>query len=155
MSALTFVVMVTVPNVVLPPKTVEGAIDRVFNASPGVSVKFADTETPALVAVTVRTATAETAEVVTLKLIEGEPGGTVTLGGTVMTELFELRATLTPPAGAGAFIVTVPNVPMPPTTVEGLKASAVGTIGLIVICAVATELERPSREALYVKLSLP
>ena len=63
-----------------------------------------------------------TAFVVTVKVAEFEPAGTVTLGGTVATAVFALLSVTTaPPLGAGLVRVAVPTDVLPPTTAVGLK----------------------------------
>ena len=58
--------------------------------------------TPVRVAEMVTVVLATTFEVVTIKVAEGAPAGTVTLPGTVATDgLLLIRLTTTPPAGAG------------------------------------------------------
>jgi len=53
------------------------------------------------------------------------PAGTMTVAGTVAMAVLLLESvTILPPAGAGAFKLTVPAEDDPPTTVEGLKLSA-------------------------------
>ncbi len=59
---------------------------------------------------------------------EVAPGATLAVAAREATALFELvRATVTPPAGAGAFSVTVSftTVDEPPTTVVGATDAAV------------------------------
>ena len=51
------------------------------------------------------------------------PLDTVTLTGTVATDLLLDKETTTPPVGAGALSVTVPIDGLPPTTVVGLSVS--------------------------------
>jgi hypothetical protein len=65
-----------------------------------------------------------TATVVTVKVVDVWPCGTVTLPGTFATEVFKLEsATAAPPVGAGSVIVTVPVDESPPVTVAGLKVT--------------------------------
>jgi hypothetical protein len=62
-----------------------------------------------------------TANVVTAKLAEVCPPGTLTIPGTVATdELFVARVTEIPPPGAGELRNTVPVAFVPPGTVVGL-----------------------------------
>ena len=65
------------------------------------------------------------------------PGDTVTLDGTVATEVLLLEsATATPPAGAGPLRVTVPVDDVPPVALDGFNVSEVRTGGSTVIEAV-------------------
>ena len=65
-----------------------------------------------------------TARVVTTKVVEVAPSGTVADPGTVATAEFRLvRPMLAPPAGAGASRVIVPNDGTPCTTVVALRAT--------------------------------
>ena len=73
-----------------------------------------------------------TALVLRLKLALVPPAGTVTLEGTVAAGLLLESATCAPPAGAGAFSVTVPVEELPPVTLAGLRASE-ETIGGITV----------------------
>ena len=60
---------------------------------------------------------AETVFVLTVKLAEDAPAGTVTLEGTETTLVFPLESETTePPEGAAAVNATVPTVEFPPTT---------------------------------------
>lgn len=82
------------------------------------------------VAVMVTLTGAVTGEVITLKLAVVEPAGTVTLAGTVATELLLKSATVKgitvePAAGtAGPVSVTVPVTAVLPVTEEGFRDTA-------------------------------
>ena len=75
---------------------------------------------------------AATALVVTLKPALVPPAGTVTLAGTTAAGSLVESVTCAPPAGAGAFSVTVPAEGFPPVTLAGLRASE-ETIGGITV----------------------
>ena len=79
------------------------------------------TDVLALVAVTVTEVNAATSVVVTVNVIVFVPASTVTLAGTGNAALLLDRLTTVPPTGAFAFSVTVPVVPPPQMTVDGLK----------------------------------
>src|SRR2546422_9665250 len=64
-----------------------------------------------------------TALVLRLKLALVPPGETVTLAGTTAAGLLLESVTCAPPAGAGAFSVTVPVEGLPPVTLVGLTVS--------------------------------
>src|SRR6267143_172197 len=76
---------------------------------------------------------AATALVLRLKLALVPPAGTVTLEGTVAALVLLLESvTCPPPAGAGAFSVTVPVEELPPVTLARLTVSD-ETIGGITV----------------------
>jgi hypothetical protein len=65
-----------------------------------------------------------TATELTVKVALVLPLGTVTLAGTVATELLlPVRVTTAPPAGAGPLSKTVPCEVVPPVTLAGLKVN--------------------------------
>ena len=70
--------------------------------------------------------------VFTVKVALVAPAGTVTLEGTTAAGLLLESVTCAPPAGAGAFSVTVPAEGLPPVTLAGLSASE-ETIGGITV----------------------
>jgi hypothetical protein len=85
----------------------------------------------------------ELEEVTTAVVIENvavvEPAGTVTLAGTVATEVRLLESVTTiPPAGAGPVNVTVPVDGLPPCTLLGLRVrdDIVGALTVKVACRV-------------------
>jgi len=76
-------------------------------------------------------------EVVTVKVADFRPAGTVTQAGTTAFALFEERLTFEPPAGATAYRVTVPVDDCPPTTVLGENVSETSVAGLMMSVAVS------------------
>ena len=86
--------------------------------------------------VDVLTATVETVNVALVA-----PPFTVTLMGTVATEVLLLeRETVAPDAGAGPFNVRVPADVLPPVTEAGLNATDLGSGGFTVSTAEAVAL---------------
>jgi hypothetical protein len=76
---------------------------------------------------------ADTADVVTVKVRLVLPAATVTLAGTVATDVLLLDSeTTVPPDGAALVSVTVPCELPPPVTLAGLNESAesVGALGV-------------------------
>lgn len=62
--------------------------------------------------------------VATWKATVAEPAGTLTLEGTVATELLLLdRENVTPPLGAALFRIICPVEDLPPLTLVGLSAT--------------------------------
>jgi hypothetical protein len=59
--------------------------------------------------------------VVTVKVVDVLPAGTVTLAGTVAAELPLESVTTAPPVGAGELSVTVPVELAPPVTLVGFR----------------------------------
>ena len=72
-----------------------------------------------------------TAAVFTVKFAEVPPPGTVTLDGTVASEVLPLIRVITAPdEGAGPSSVTVPCEDAPPKTVGGFSVKALGMFAL-------------------------
>jgi hypothetical protein len=114
-------VRVTVPVADVPPITVVGLTDTEEREG-GVTVKVADFVAPPNAAEIVAVDTAPTAVVVTEKVAVVAPAATVTLAGTVATEVLSLdNVTAAPPAGAGVANVMLPVEGVPPATLVGFK----------------------------------
>jgi len=76
--------------------------------------------------------------VVTVKVALALPLATVTLAGTLATELLLLdNETTAPPFGAGALRVTVPIEVLPPTTLVGFSVSELNCRAFTVTAKVA------------------
>jgi len=138
------VVSVTVPVLVVPPTTLVGltvTADKLGGGGVGLTVSTAVGEAPPKVPEIVTGVATVTAVVVMEKLALSAPAATVTLAGTLATVALVLdKVTMAPPVGAAAVNVTVPVLPVPPTTLAGLtvtedKVGAAGT-GLTVSTAV-------------------
>ncbi len=72
---------------------------------------------------------ADTAVVVTVKVAEVAPAGTVTEAGTVADVEFDETPTGEPPVGAADLRVIVPVLLFPPTTEAGERLSALRRTG--------------------------
>lgn len=116
--------MVTVPVEAVPPTTEVGATTKSETWGP-VIVKFAEPAFPFAVAVIFAVLAAPTATVLTVKVAVVAPAATVAVAGTVADVLSEARFTTRPPAGAALVRVTVAVDGDPPTTLVGLRATAV------------------------------
>jgi hypothetical protein len=68
-------------------------------------------------------ALATTEEVVTLNCALVCPASTVTVAGTCAATLSLVSVTESPPVAAGPLNVTVPVVPVPPVTVDNVRAT--------------------------------
>jgi hypothetical protein len=123
---------VIVPVDLLPPLTLVGlsvSEDRV-TAPAGVTVNVVCFELLPSVAVITALVVVVTDCVLTVKVALVLPPATVTLEGTVATEVFELdRVTTVPPEGALALRVTVPVELLPPLTLVGFRINE-ETVGL-------------------------
>jgi len=124
-------VKVTVPVDGSPPRTLAGF--RLIDASAaGVMVSVAFWLIPAKVAVITALVCEFTPMVVTVKVTELFPAGTVTEAGTVAA-IFPLESVTFVPAGpAPPVSVTVPVDGLPPSTVVGLKVSEANVAAVIV-----------------------
>jgi hypothetical protein len=85
----------------------------------GFNVKWVETDLPARLAVSDTVVALSTDAVEATKSAEVWPAATVTLAGTVTSELPLLSETANPPGPAGPLNVTVPKHPAPPATIEG------------------------------------
>jgi len=106
---------VTVPVAPVPPFTVFGFTETVPRPS-GLTVSCTVCWVDPTVAVIVTVCDLVTVVVVTTKIPEFCPGDTVTVAGTVTTELLVDKCTTIPPAGAAPERFTAPEVPLPPTS---------------------------------------
>ena len=123
-------VSVTVPVTGLPPATADEDSVNEASAAGGVTVNVAVCVTPPREAEIVTGVAAETESAVTVNVLDIAPAETKTLAGTVAAPVLELvRATDSPPVGAGPFKVTVPVAVPPPGTLVGLTVREAGVGG--------------------------
>ncbi len=130
---------VTVPVEDVPPATVPGETLRDTSAA-AVMVRFAVCWPLPRVAVIVAVVVVDTADVLTVNVVELEPAGTVTVFGTVAPPTLEARLTLVPPVGALPFNVRVPVEEAPPYSVDGVRLRLDSAGALTVNWAVADRL---------------
>jgi len=128
--------IVTVPVVLLPPRTVVG-----FNVKPvstgALTAKVAVAVAEPVVAVIVSDLLADTATVVAVNVPVFCPAAIVIDAGTVAEASLDDSVTVIPPVGAMPVKVAVPVEETPPPTVAGLSATVVITGVLIVSVAVS------------------
>ena len=118
---------VTLPVEDVPPRTEDGV--TVMPARPaGLTVKVADLLVAPNVAEIVTVVAADTAVVLTVKVAELAPAGTVTVTGKVAVALLEERLTTMPPVPAAPVKVTVPVEELPPVTDAG-ETTTLNTVG--------------------------
>src|SRR5262245_33899528 len=98
-------------------------VPGVDDGAPGVTVKTAERLATAAMAGIVTCVFADSRVVVTVKLAEVWPSGTVIAPGGVATRLLVESVTETPPAGAGVLRNTVPVEAVPPCTLVGLSVT--------------------------------
>ena len=80
----------------------------------------------------------ETESVVTVKVAEVEPLGTVTLAGTVAADVGALESvTRIPPEGAAAVRLTVPVTGLPPTMLVGFTVTEASAGGAALMVSTA------------------
>ena len=115
--------MVTVATEGVPPATDVG-----FSETPLRTAELTVRAAEAVPALIVAVFDAVTGTVVTVKVVDVEPAGTVTEAGTVAEASVELVATVSPPVGAGPAMVTVAVDNVPPVTVVGFSVRPV-TVG--------------------------
>src|SRR5260370_34804121 len=97
---------------------------------------------------------AETANVITLKLAEFCPAGTLTMPGTCAAdELLVASVTEIPPEGEGALKKTVPVALVPPATLAGLIVMDCSNGGAFVARATLTKIYVVMQPALWRTLS--
>jgi len=131
-------VIVTVAVDALLPMTLDGLSATVAMLAVGLTVSSTDVLEPADEAVIETLVELATAYVVMVNGAVDAPSLIDTVGGTVATAaLLLLSATVSPPAGAGPFIVTVAAEVAPPLSIAGLADKADGAGGLTVSVAVA------------------
>jgi hypothetical protein len=119
---------VTSPEAGDPPTTLLGVRLTDVRLGPvagcGVTIRVAVWVTPEVAAEMVTFVVLLEAVVPTWKGTVVEPAGTLTLEGTVATELLLLeRENVTPPLGAALFRVICPVEDLPPLTLVGLSAT--------------------------------
>jgi hypothetical protein len=132
------------------PRGTLGRSSAVENAwIEGVTVCVAVFEVPPDVAVIVTFVFVATVNVVTMKVVDAAPAGTVTLAGTVAAAVFELvSATMVPPGAPKPFIAIVAVEVEEPKAVDGARATESG-IGTAEVVSVAVRL-RPTFAAVIV-----
>jgi len=130
-----------VPVELVPKCTDRGEKDSPSSFAAAVTVNVAETATPFRVAVIATLASAETANVVIVKLAELKPAETFTLEGTDATVGSELVNVAVPPTVS--FSVTVPVTVPPPFTLNPLRVSETGN-SVTPVRVVATRSPRPS-----------
>ena len=91
--------------------------------APGNTVRLADRVALPKEAVMVTGVFVDTGDVVTVKLAEPWPAGTVTTPGGRADRLLVESVTDTPPAGAGLLRNTVPETLLPPTTLAAASVT--------------------------------
>ena len=126
-------VSVTVPCDPFPPTTDVGLTETAESAAgggTGVTVNVAVRVAVPALAVIVTGVDVVTALVPIANVAVVAPCATVTLAGTVATDVLLLESdTANPPVGAAAVSVTVPCDPFPPTTDDGLTETAESAAG--------------------------
>jgi hypothetical protein len=121
-----FPLSVTVPVELFPPLTLVGfrVSEERVTAAAGVTVSVADWFAPPYVPEIETLVFCDTLVVLTLKVALVLPAATVTLEGTVATDVFPLvSVTTVPPEGAVPLRVTVPVESLPPVTLVGFRVS--------------------------------
>jgi hypothetical protein len=113
--------IVTVPVVVLPPKTLFGSSASERAAGEGRTASTAVRLLPALEAVMVVFPAVVTGSVVTRNVASVDPTGTVMVAGTVARVVTELVSEIVAAASAGALRVTVAVTPKPPVALAWLS----------------------------------
>jgi hypothetical protein len=111
---------------VLPPWTLVGfsVTEETVREDAGVTVRVACAELDPSDAVITDVEVADTDCALTVKFALVLPDDTVTLDGTVATEVLLLESETTePPDGAAALKITVPCDAFPPCTLVGLRVS--------------------------------
>ena len=125
---------VTVPVDGAPETTVDGFNVTDDTTNSGVTVRVALRLLPKWAAVMLTVVDAVTVKDLIVKVVLVLPAGTVTLTGTVDTEVLPLvSVTTVPPVGAAMFKVTVPVDGAPETTVDGFSVTDDTTNGGVTV----------------------
>src|SRR5208282_3797845 len=126
-------VIVAVPMELVPPVTAAGLKVTIRGTGAGITVRFCVTMVVPVVAVTVTAVEVPTDCATALKVWVLVFAGMSTVAGMERAVgLLLIRSTVSPPAGALAFRLTVPVATCPVARFVGLKASPATTAGLIV-----------------------
>ena len=149
---------VTVPVTGVPPTTVlelSVTLDTAGPVAAGVTASVKDRVAEPWEAVISAEVLAVTGLVATVNVAVLAPSATVTLAGTVATDVLPLESvTTTPPAVAGAVNVTVPVEEEPPTTERGTRLR-LERVGLLEFTVSVADLETPPALAVMTEELLP
>jgi len=149
---------VTVPVTWVPPTTVLELSVTPETAGPvasGVTASVKDRVAEPWEAVMSAEVLAVTGLVATVNVAVLSPSATVTLAGTLATDVSPLESvTTTPPAVAGAVNVTVPVEEDPPTTERGIRLR-LERVGLLEFTVSVADLDTPPAVAVMTEELLP
>ena len=133
---------VTVPVLLVPPRTLVGFSATVLTTRTGLTVMVAAFDTPERVPVMVSEPEAVTVRVVIVNVADVAPAATVTFVGTVPSVVDDdANATTAPPVGAGAVNTMVPVTARPPVTAETLVDKVNNSAGGGVTVSVAVPVD--------------